>query len=164
MAGIEKLCEYSGIHAGHRMWHYKRNHIQVLPKHRKMFEKQFYILFIFKKETVHRHKGTAMEHHPYFYRKVGSKWYEWRGKRYSNKELLRLCKGVVTEYMFTLYVPSVPGQVQGLYTNWTTDLGATKRRLKRMLKCKRLRTVRLDMSYSDFRGTPTLLNLLGEQP
>jgi len=153
MAGIEKLCEYSGIYSGYSMWYHKRNHIQVLPKYRKMFEKQPHTLFIFKKETVHRHMGAAIESQPLIYRKVGRKWYEWRGKRHSDRELLRPCKGVVTEYMFTLYVPSAPGQVQGLYTNWTTNLGATKRRLKRMLKCKRLRIVRLDASYAEFRNT-----------
>lgn len=162
MSDIEKLCEYSGIYAGYSMWHYKRNHIQVLPKYRKVFEKQPHTLYIFEKETVHRHNGTAMEHHPLFYRKVAGRWYEWRGKRHSGTELLLPCKGVVPEYMFTLYVPSVPGQTQGLYTNWTTDLGATKRRLKRMLKCKMLRTVRLDATYAEFHSTQ--FYLLGAQP
>ena len=38
MAGIEKVCEYSGNSEGHRMYNWKRNHIQVNPKYRKLFK------------------------------------------------------------------------------------------------------------------------------
>jgi len=38
MAGIEKVCEYSGDYDGHNMYEYKRNRIQVNPEYRKLFK------------------------------------------------------------------------------------------------------------------------------
>lgn len=37
MAGIEKICEYSGNYTGPDMYSYKRNHIQVESQYRKFF-------------------------------------------------------------------------------------------------------------------------------
>jgi hypothetical protein len=38
MAGIEKICEFSGNYPGGDMWGYKYNHIQIEPKWRKYFK------------------------------------------------------------------------------------------------------------------------------
>ncbi|MCU6248723.1 hypothetical protein KWH40_22935, partial [Escherichia coli] len=45
---------------------------------------------------------------------------------------------LLMNYDYILHVPTVPGQVNGLYTNSTHDLTAVKRRLKRMLGCRNL--------------------------
>lgn len=38
MAGIEKICEYSGDYEGGIMHQWKHNHIQICPKYRKLFK------------------------------------------------------------------------------------------------------------------------------
>ena len=37
MAGIEKICEYSGEYVGYKMYDYKKNQLQILSKYRKLF-------------------------------------------------------------------------------------------------------------------------------
>ena len=37
MAGIEKICEYSGEYGGYKMYGYKRNGLQIMPQYRKLF-------------------------------------------------------------------------------------------------------------------------------
>lgn len=50
MAGIEKVCEYSGEYPGWLMYGYKHNHIQIMPKYRKEFRGAEHTLHIFMGE------------------------------------------------------------------------------------------------------------------
>jgi hypothetical protein len=47
------------------------------------------------------------------------------------------------EYEYLLYVPEVPGKVQGFYVNYSSDIKSVKRNLKKMLKCRKLNVVML---------------------
>jgi hypothetical protein len=47
MAGIEKICEYSGDYPGCIMYKWKYNHIQVCTKYRDYFRGKSHCLYIF---------------------------------------------------------------------------------------------------------------------
>jgi hypothetical protein len=57
MAGIEKVCEYSGDYPAYSMYRYKRNHIQICPKYRKLFRGAKATLYIYNPTTVGVLKG-----------------------------------------------------------------------------------------------------------
>lgn len=119
MAGIEKICEYSGEYPGWDMYTYKRNLIQIMPKYRKLFRGKPAVLFWF---TVPDKDFTIQGRH-------GHKIFH------------------VASYDYVLYVPDLPGNVNGYYWNWTTDRSATRRKLKRLLrKYKGLREVKIPMN------------------
>ena len=123
MAGIEKVCEFSGDYPGHLMYGYKRNHIQICPKYRKLFRGAKAHVEIIRIEK-------------HFVSPSG-----WKSQD------IDLCfeegrKGKVkNEYWYQLVVedPALAGEVEGRYLNWTFDLKSTLKRLKRMLRCRDLK-------------------------
>jgi hypothetical protein len=125
MAGIEKICEFSGDYPGWLMYGYKRNHIQICPKYRKLFRGAKAYLQITKIEPQFVFKDGSYSSDIEYFQEIGA-------------------KGTVkNEYYYTLVVedPALAGQVNGLYANWTFDLRQTKKRLKRMLRCRDLKVV-----------------------
>jgi len=121
MAGIEKICEFSGEYPGSEMYKYKRNHIQICPKYRKLFRGADFELVVIRKELNYIHKhGWTMS--------------------YSSSYAPINCK-IGTEYWFELLVsdPDLQGNVKGVYANWTYDLKDTVKRLKRMLRCRNIK-------------------------
>ena len=121
MSGIEKICEFSGEYPGSKMYKYKRNHIQICPKYRKLFRGADFELVITSKELnyVHKH-GWSMSYNP-------------------DQNPIN-CK-IMAEYWFKLLVsdPKLQGNVKGVYANWTYDLKDTVKRLKRMLRCRNIK-------------------------
>ena len=121
MAGIEKICEFSGEYSGSEMYKYKRNHIQICPKYRKLFRGADFELVVTSKELNFVHKqGWSMSYNP-------------------DHNPIN-CK-IMTEYWFKLLVsdPELQGNVKGVYANWTYDLKDTVKRLKRMLRCRNIK-------------------------
>lgn len=121
MAGIEKICEFSGEYPGSEMYKYKRNHIQICPKYRKLFRGADFELVVTSKELNFVHKqGWTMSYTP---------------------ACATLNCKVKTEYWFELLVsdPKLQGNVKGVYANWTYDLKDTVKRLKRMLRCRNIK-------------------------
>ena len=124
MAGIEKICEYSGDYPGGKMYMWKHNHIQICPKYRNLFRGQEATLYIKRKPELRfvyrRNSGSSM-------------WTPEDADHFS------MCQGrVVKEYWYTLYVPGLPGEVEGKYLNWSMELSTVKRKMKRLLRCKKL--------------------------
>jgi hypothetical protein len=105
MAGIEKVCEYSGEYGYNNMYSYKRDSIQILPQYRPLFRGQ--------------------EHYLIFMKPIGRNVWSLD---YGRKE--RYLK----EYNYCLYVPALPGKVNGLYWNWSFNKSTVKRKLKRILR------------------------------
>jgi hypothetical protein len=127
MAGIEKVCEFSGEHGGWEMYGYKRNQLQILPEYRKLFRGAGHTLYIkFDSLRWQFNWGGYMDYCPeneYFK-------FRMRGR-------------VVKEYWYELEVksPELQGRVKGLYSNRTLHLPTVKRKLKRLLRCKKLNIV-----------------------
>lgn len=122
MAGIEKICEFSGEYPGHDMYGMKLNQLQIDRKYRKRFRKAEHVLKIF------------VEEERFVYPFGGSSVYE---PDYHDS----LPKGrVVKEYKYELHVtdPELQGEVNGIYLNWSMDISTVKRKLKRLLRCRKL--------------------------
>lgn len=152
MAGIEKCSEISGHGHGWKMYGYKRNHIQVTPQERKLFKHQKAVLFIFKpKDLRHIGKGwsTSVDKNNTDYEYHNGRWYQWRIIPSEPWNMTLYKVRVLPEYAYCLYVPSVPGTVEGCFWNWSYEMGNVKRRINRMMKYK-VPVVKLDMTHSDF--------------
>jgi len=166
MAAIEKIDEMTGEYPypGWKMWDYKRNHIQVCPWNRKAFKCAKHVLVIAKSEKQIMWKGggtSTLEGYGDYVEycldrsKVyldlwrGPGYYTWSGQQYSPNEFLKKIR-VEQEYLFDLYCPDLPGEVDGHYMNYSTDLSAVKRRLKRMIGSD-LKIVYVDASSKDLR-------------
>ena len=126
MAGIEKICEFSGDYPGYRMYGYKRNHIQICPKYRKLFRgAKSHIEIRSVTPRVKFKDGGFASYSP------DDTWWDVEEHKVKN------------EYIFALVVQdsTLQGKVEGVYLNWTFDLKDTLKRLKRMLKCRNLKVV-----------------------
>lgn len=126
MAGIEKICEFSGDYQGSKMYKYKRNHIQICPQYRKLFRGAEAELVIVRKEVNWYHPdGWSMS-------------YDKNDK--DDNWIPRKCK-LKTEYWYELRVKDahLQGQVEGKYLNWSYDLKDVVKRMKRMLRCRNLK-------------------------
>ena len=134
MAGIEKICEFSDRYPDHpelggwimRRW--KRNHIQIMPEYRPLFQ--------------------GCDH---FFRIVGFEVYEWDRGGYSTpcawqagnynsarhyideqKKRGRRMR-IQYEYVLEVFDPELQGTVEGKYREWSFDLKAVIRNMKRMV-------------------------------
>lgn len=163
MAGIEKVCEYSGEYPGRLMYGYKRNHIQVVPKYRKDFRGKFHILYIEKNPAQLQmfYRGNRNVYSSFDTLDQQNYTMVYNGSLYCN----RTCRSVrlVKEYTYMLYVPSMLGRVEGCYINYTTELGSLKRRLKRMLRCKKLNIVYVNDVDEVYDDIHLKNNLIGEK-
>jgi hypothetical protein len=61
MAAAEKICEYSGEYPGAKMYEYKRNHLQILPKYRKNFRYADATLYVYE-DSVNDYSYTLRVH------------------------------------------------------------------------------------------------------
>lgn len=160
MAGIEKVCEYSGDYPspGWSMYGYKRNHIQVMPKYRKLFRGATGVLEITEVEYIAEFKFGGyftvdqryvdgenedlkefglthlLKQGDLTLKKLIKQWDDYFFNR--NTKLKKL-------YTFCLNVADLhlQGEVEGKYYNHTTDLPATIKRLKRLLRCRNLKVI-----------------------
>ena len=148
MAGIEKVCEYSGEYPGWKMYGYKHNQLQVMPKYRELFRNQKHVLVIAKSQKRMEMFGgtcTIDNYHDemkYLWRRdqvafnkfKGAGWYRYNYKPHREYQYpVTKCK-FVQEYYFCLYVPNLQGEVEGYYVNWSFDIKTVKRKMKRILR------------------------------
>lgn len=143
MAGIEKVCEFSGDYYSYDMYSYKRNHIQIHPMYRKRFSGAGHTLHVNSIRPVLHHKrhdwyrtfaiDILSNYEPPFHT---VREYNEYASYFENEKL-------IAEVDFTLEVfdPELAGEVSGRYNNLTLDFNSTKRRIKRMLKCRELNIV-----------------------
>lgn len=149
MAGIEKVCEYSGEYCGWDMYGWKNNLIQVKPEYRPLFRCQKHELIVFKPELYWEYPFGGHTH--YHNQEWG--WYE--PPFHSEEEFISWKKRhhrmrFVNEWDYVLIVPGLQGRVGGEYMNHTYHLPTVKRKMKRLLRCKELNIKYLDMSYGEW--------------
>lgn len=148
MAGIEKICEFSGEYGSYDMYQYKRNHIQIMPKFRKHFRNAKHTLYIRKGQQYAASPGGSymLMHSKKYFDKYEMTRFYGNYQNYLN-DCLRNNRKLVNEYEYCLVVDdsSILGEVDGLYFNQTFNLSCTKRKLKRMLRCKNLNIVLVDL-------------------
>ena len=157
MAGIDKICEFSGDYEPMEMYEAKRNHIQVLSKYRKEFRGAEATLYIFEGDLHEVSPGGSYwkaELDAIVSQPTEADWDSGNGYRYGLYEYGRrniyqvffdnlagykkFAKKqrnlrVIPEYTYVLSVPSVPGKVGGIYINNTFAISDVKRRMKRLI-------------------------------
>lgn len=174
MAACEKICEFSGDYPGHLMWGYKRNHIQIMPKYRKEFRGHKATLHIFEEGWKEVYKFGSYsdaelksinpnpteenwDNHEYCRDAELMPW----GKRvtygvfFANvKEYKEYLKSyhqrLLMQYGYILEVPDLPGEVDGLYSNYSFDLKSVIRRLGRMVGKKNLKIIKHTCTMYEF--------------
>lgn len=175
MAGIEKVCELSGEYPGHIMYTMKRNHIQVLSKYRKLFRGHKATLYIFKcdlqvsdgmcrwKANMHcinsqpteedwdSHDADRVVRYVNGVKQVYSVFYNNLAEY--KVELRKRGQRLVHEFEYVLDVPSLPGQVDGLYVNYSTDISTVIRRLSRLVGHRNITIKYKDGDCGDFLDT-----------
>jgi hypothetical protein len=113
MAGIEKICEFSGDYPAYKMYGYKRNLIQICPNYRIYFRKKEAVLLFFKPELHDTYSRNIVWKIPFvwkLFKHINTKWF---CGLISNKYYLH--------WDYVLIVPDVPGKVDGCYFNYTTN-------------------------------------------
>lgn len=136
MAAIEKVCEFSGDYPGPDMYAYKRASIQVCPQYRKEFNGQKHVLFIFKPDEKYlARKGGRRYRQSFDKHRVEEVKYFTGGGVCIDPGYGKYWIPVRTikEYYYLLYVPDLPGRVDGEYVNWSYNIGTVRRKLKRLL-------------------------------
>lgn len=135
MAGIEKICEFSGEHCGSDMYSWKTNHIQVKPEFRNQFRGCSHVLEIKTDEARYQDRfGSSMCRKGYA--EDGMCWgKDFSSESEANKFYKRMGYRPVTEYVYTLIVEDkhLQGNVEGRYINYTTNLGTMLRKMKRLV-------------------------------
>ena len=133
MAAIDKICEFSGDYPGWDMYKYKRNHIQIMPKYRKLFAKCKCILVIHDKKMVNVNKyGSIMFN--------------------SNAKLINILGyKLKPRYRYSLVVldENLQGEVEGIYVNWSTEISTVIRKMKRLTKNPHLKVIRDFENFND---------------
>lgn len=140
MAGIEKICELSGIYVGWKMYDYKRNQLQVLPEFRHLFRGDGDIVYVVESEPYWEYKDGLME-------SFGEDELEWYDPPFKDmQELIKYKKEVFKcrlvkrySYYYITSNPDLQGDVGGVYENWTYHLPTMKRKMKRLLRCRDLK-------------------------
>lgn len=154
MSGIEKVCEFSGEYPGCDMYGYKRNSIQIMPKYRKEFKNADHVLHIFKPEKQWIGKSPFRFKMDYDVSDMKNWTPEFKDVKeweafYSSQHQCR----VSFEYMYALQVfdSKLKGEVNGLYLNWSNQLSTVKRKIKRIIGCKKVNIQFHDMLYHEWR-------------
>lgn len=128
VAGIEKICEFSGEYGYGDMYNYKRNLIQILPKFKKEFRLagDRHSLYILEKDS-----DTCI---------VSS---VKRGTRYAYVDSF--------DYLLQVYDSELQGNVNGSYLNSfiSGDKGKVFRKIKRLLGAKRLNIKNIPLSMRE---------------
>lgn len=144
MAGIEKICEFSGEYGSYDMYGWKYNHIQICPKFRKNFRNASHTLYVCKGELYGKSKWgslTPIVSEEVFDLNGYERWYD--SYQEFVDQLLYPNRRIVREYEYCLVVHDehLKGKVDGCYFNQSTEMSTVKRKLKRLLKCKKLNIV-----------------------
>ena len=137
MAGIEKICEYSGEYCGPDMYNWKYNNIQIKPEYRKLFRGAKAKLIICGKRPVFLWNGGGTTAY-YSCNKTGRESYlsleNWIDQFPYNAGRF----GYQWDYELVVDNENLQGNVAGRYHNHTTDIQTTKRKLKRLLRAAKL--------------------------
>lgn len=137
MAGIEKVCELSGIDCSYEMYGWKRNNIQIHPKYSKNFRNKECVLYIQKKpyELFLKYKGDV------WYAPGGmidmtckqrERFLSWCIDNFGYKRIPK----IINQYTYFLKTDNVElqGVVEGKYVGFTEDLKTVIRKMKRLTR------------------------------
>lgn len=157
MAWIEKVDEVDGEYYGGVMYGYRRDCIQTHPKNRKLFKGRPHVLVYYHVEDSLEANGYSISvfTEPGRCRLrdvVPEVAYFKKRSKIPKQKLRRVREGKVrwsdvvwehsyvapearymSEYYYVLYVPSLPGRVDGEYVMWGNSRSKIERKLKRIV-------------------------------
>lgn len=144
MAGIEKVCEFSGEYPGWEMKEYKHNLIQIMPKYRKLFKKKKAKLKFTGVEYMTRMGKNHCKFFSYGNEEQHKEYYKCLKMGLSKEDAAYVAFGrpwhrPALEYNYSLITddPDLQGQVKGVYANYTYNKGTVRRKLQRLVGGKR---------------------------
>tara|TARA_B100000700_G_scaffold331528_1_gene465227 strand:+ start:1114 stop:1590 length:477 start_codon:yes stop_codon:yes gene_type:complete len=152
MAAIEKICELSGEYPAHLMYRYKRNHVQIMPHYRINFQGADHVLHIFKpeKRLLKKYQNTKLTS---ITDDCNETWKNY-DPSFKNKEEWMECFNIRYiydyEYCLEVFDEGLQGKVNGRYINHSTNISTVKRKLKRMLRCRKLNVVYHNCSLHEY--------------
>lgn len=140
MAGVEKQCEMGGEYRGSLMYTYKKNSLQVNPEKRKLFRKHKAVFFLFKPSVFvfthgRRHAYKIGKAETVIQKTEKGGFPVWQLSGFTDKD--RWEQGVpkfAYEYDYCVYVPSLQGEVDGKFFNYSSYLGIVRRKINRMFQ------------------------------
>ena len=154
MAAIEKVCEYSGEYPSWKMYGYKRNHIQIMPKFRKEFRGLKATLEIKKNGELYQlGDGWTTQYYPdqnVFeddertrgdIEKIRGKWHQWVCCKNKRNWIYAKPIRILPEYYYVLTVPDCKGN-NTVYKEWSFQPTQVIRRMKRLVGARNLTVVR----------------------
>lgn len=148
MAGIEKVCEFSGEYGSYDMYDYKRNQLQIMPKYRKLFRKAKHTLYIEKPKKFLGYKNSdSYIFSSNFEKKLKDEMESYIPPFTNVKEFLDYSgQKIVHKYEFALVVEdkNLFGEVNGIYCNHTSNKKHMIRKIKRLLRVKNINIVFVD--------------------
>ena len=153
MAGIEKICEFSGEYGSYDMYRWKDNLIQIMPEFRKNFRGAKHTLYVCKGEKYAQSKWgsrISIVSKEQYDEQGYERWYD------SYSEYLEDCmrghRRIVTEteYCLVLDDRKLAGNVKGCYFHQSTEMSTAKRKLKRLLRCRKLNIVEVPENLYEF--------------
>lgn len=148
MAGIEKICEFSGEYPSGLMYGYKKNQLQIMPKYRKLFRKAKHTLYIGKPDKFLAYKKIdAYIFTTNFERDLKRKMESYEPPFTSVKEFLDYFDyKIISKYPFALVVEDEKlfGEVNGIYSNDADSKKCMNRKIKRLLRSKDVNIVYVD--------------------
>jgi len=134
MAGIEKVCEFSGVSPDHPIYgswimrRWKRNHIQINPKYRPLFRDC---------DAVLRIEGFEIQEWDNGGYSTPCAWEagNYNSARHYIDEQKKRGRHMRIQYQYVLEVrdPELLGEVDGMYREWSFDLKAVVRKMRRMV-------------------------------
>ena len=156
MAGIEKICEFSGDYDGHSMYAYKRHSLQIMPKYRKAFRGLTATLTILKSkdywgfDTYNQHPNIpdsnftnkdTYERNLGEYEYIRGKLHIWIQSKHRNGYVtpttrLKVNKRLI-DYRLTVKDLKCPTG-RTVFMNWSADIPTVIRKLRRLVGHKNL--------------------------
>jgi hypothetical protein len=145
MAGAEKICELSGEYPGWLMYQYKRNQLQITPKYRKLFRGDGNTIYVQKDGLYWEYNWGGLTSFNLVEMELFDPPFTDVAEFISYKkqvEKLRLTQRY--QFAYLTDTPELQGNVAGVFINFTYDLPATKRKMKRLLRCRDLNVIFVD--------------------
>lgn len=144
MAGFEKVCDLSGEFASHKMYRYKRNHIQIMPQYRSRFKGHKAVLNFSETEYLLQMGPNRDNYYGYSNKEAFKEYKSLLKQGRSAKEAAKIAFGEASYRPFFQYsyelitrVPELQGQEQGVYSNTSYSKGTVRRKLQRLVGGKR---------------------------
>ncbi len=145
MAAIDKVCELTGDYPSYKMYGFKRNQLQIIPTARKRFRGAGNTLYVQRgaKQWLSK-QGFSYDFEPEEMNNYLPPFTSMQEFIAYKRDVEKVRLLTDHKYAFVTNLPELKGEVDGIYINWSSDLSTVKRKMKRLLRCRRLHIIFVD--------------------